>query len=188
MFQRHRAGLDVSQRFQEPLRVAGNERLGLPVFRALLAQVHLAVADDARAIDQLPALRTDALGKEMKNLPRKPMRRVILVNRVANWTIQIARRSDGHDRQKNLLMMRRTRSATNGQPFADTSVFTVFGGRCGAMKDKQSKYHSTELATNTSCAPCSGQNLSNQTASSRNTIFASTDRLQTRHKLFVIEK
>ena len=44
-------------------------------------------------------------------LPRQPVRRIVFVDRVANGTIQIAGRSDGNDRQINLLLMRRTRPA-----------------------------------------------------------------------------
>src|SRR5438105_8319270 len=76
---------------------------------------------------------------------------------------------------------------SNGQPCSDTGLLMRRGGVFGATKESASRYHSTDEATRHSSWPCVGQNLSNQTASSLKTIFASTEALQVPHRLFVIE-
>jgi hypothetical protein len=63
--------LEVGQRFQEPVGVAGDEGLAAAVARTLLAQVDLAVAEDAGAVHQLAAGRTDALAEGVEDLVRR---------------------------------------------------------------------------------------------------------------------
>src|SRR5262245_38164753 len=75
---------------------------------------------------------------------------------------------------------------SNGQP-AFTGLVSPRGGVDGATNDSASRYHSTEEATRQSWCPCCGQNLANHTSPPRNWIFASTERLHTRQRLFVIE-
>src|SRR6187431_1143137 len=74
---------------------------------------------------------------------------------------------------------------SNGQPFLTGRA--SWGGVFGAMNESASRYHSTDDATRHVWWPCSGQNLSNHTASSRKWIFTSTGRLHVLHKPLVIE-
>src|SRR3954453_16253992 len=74
---------------------------------------------------------------------------------------------------------------SKGQPFLTGWAF--LGGVLGATKESASRYHSTDDATMQLWWPCSGQNLSNHTASSRKWIFTSMARLHVLHSPFVIE-
>src|SRR5690606_23921035 len=68
VLERFGALLDVGQRLQEPVGVSGDQRLGLAVGRALLAQEHLAVADDARAVYGSLTLWAQAFAEGVEDL------------------------------------------------------------------------------------------------------------------------